>query len=108
MISTALKPQAGQVIALSRRIAAFMVATGSMQDPLGADVMLGPIRIGQTIQPHGAAAAGRMHEAALADIDADMADFPAGRVEEHQVAGLQVVACDSRRVDIDDLASAAW
>ena len=48
---------------------------------------LGPIRIGEVIEPHGAARRRRVHEAQLAHVDADMRMRPARRVEENQVAG---------------------
>src|SRR6185312_489920 len=53
-----------------------------------------PITFGKTIHAHALAGGRRMDETAFAEVDAHMRDALAASAEEHQVAGLQVVAVD--------------
>src|SRR3546814_3569752 len=66
-----------------------------MQDELGADVVVGPVGAVEAVQAHRSAAARGMDEAALADIDAEVA-HAAAAAEEHQVRRGQALGGDAR------------
>src|SRR5690606_19386366 len=56
-------------------------------------VVVAPIGAVQVIQTHGSATAGGVHEASVADVDADVADLPAA-AEKHQVTGRELAGFD--------------
>src|SRR3546814_2576724 len=66
-----------------------------MQDALGAAVVVAPVGAVEAVQAHRSAAARGMDEAALADIDADVARVVAA-AEEHQVRRGQALGGDAR------------
>ena len=61
----------------------------------GAVVTRLPVALAHVDDLDFAAAAGGMHEARFAEVDADMGKRPAQRVEEHQIAGLQLGAVNA-------------
>ena len=61
---------------------------------LGASVMVAPVGAVQLVQTDGAAGARRMHEAAFADIDADVIDL--ALAEKDQIARSQALAIHLR------------
>src|SRR4051812_40242031 len=61
--------------------------------------MLAPIRRIEFVQPHGAAFVRGVDEATLADVDADMT-YVRAAVEEHDIAGLQILASDGGGFDL--------
>src|SRR5690606_8694722 len=67
----------------------------SVQDALGPAVVPPPVAAVEMVQAHRAAGAGGVHEAALADIDADVAHLRAA-AEEHQVGGGELARLDLR------------
>ena len=54
----------------------------------------GPVGVAHVFHPHGTAGARGVDEAAFSHIDAHMAEGAAHGVEEHQVAGLELVLLD--------------
>src|SRR3546814_6052290 len=66
-----------------------------MQDALGAAVVVAPVGAVEAVQAHRSAAARGMDEAALADIDADVA-HAAAAAEEPQVRRGQALGGDAR------------
>src|SRR3546814_457019 len=66
-----------------------------VQDALRAAVVVAPVGAVEAVQAHRSAAARGMDEAALADIDADVAHVAAA-AEEHQVRRGQALGGDAR------------
>src|SRR3546814_16764600 len=67
-----------------------------VQDALRAAVVIAPVGAVEAVQAHRSAGARGMDEAALADIDADVAHVAAA-AEEHQVRRGQALWGDARR-----------
>ena len=57
-------------------------------------VALGVVAVAETVDADAAVARRRMHEARVADVDADVRERGVARVEEDEVAGTQQVALD--------------
>ena len=74
-------------------------ASHLINNPAGPAVMVAPVGPVQRVQADRSAAAGRMHEAAFAHIDAYMADA-AGRAEENQIGRRQAALIDARPLDL--------
>src|SRR5207253_3244436 len=64
------------------------------QYPLGDDVVAFPVRLLQCIDGHRLAAAWRMDEAVIAQVDGHVVDLVALDVEEDQIAWLEVLTVD--------------
>ena len=67
------------------------------RDAANAVETLGPVRVRQVVESHGAARRRCVDEAQLADIDADVRMRPSGRIEEDQVARRDLVGLRSTR-----------
>src|SRR3546814_7766709 len=65
-------------------------------DAPGLHELVAPVAVDQARHHDVLAGARGMHEAAVAQVDADMVDALAAAAEEHQVAGVQCVTLDRK------------
>src|SRR5207342_1160902 len=78
----------------------------SVKNSHGPRVVVAPVRAVQPVQAHRSAGARRVDEAALADIDADVADA-AFTAEEHQVGRHQSILGDAGSLERGQFARGA-